>query len=91
MPATLEKPAVKKPSLKKGLKIHVYEDPSTTDKEEGVAVLNRHEGNPFTSRSFYPQGIDGPERVLRLWSVKFPGVGEPLVDRWVSADDLVLE
>lgn len=73
--------------LKKGRKIKVYSEPEKPEGLLGVGTLNRKESDGH--QSFYPQGIDGHERRLELWSVDLPPGRRR--DFWVSADDLEAE
>lgn len=64
--------------LKKGLHVVVYEDPDTCKKVEAVGVLHEFNGH-------HPTTYGG--RKLESWSVRFSAT-DPVVDRWVCADDL---
>ncbi len=71
--------------LKNGLTVNIYDDMTKPDGFVGTAILRRKEAPG--SRSYFPQGASGHERLVELWSVEFP-TGQTK-DRWVSADDLV--
>lgn len=71
--------------LKRGARIRVYEKPLTGESLEGIATLHRHEG--YHGESYYPNGPQGQERMIYLWSVRFDGESR-VVDRRVSPDDL---
>lgn len=68
------------------LRVRVYEKPASAEALEGIATLHRKKGDALNS--YYPQGINGPERIVELWSVTFDGESR-VVDRWVCADDIV--